>query len=244
MRVLPQLGAYFGELDLLAVSDLQLGYEAALAARGISVPGSQYPQIEAAIGEMLDATGAKRILFNGDIKHEFSRPLQQEWTEVVSLLDFISARKVEPVFVKGNHDNFIAKILRARHIRMRDYFLEKGFLFVHGHRRLQDYADYGKMKDYRTLVIGHAHPAVSIRDEIGVPRKFKCLLKGTFNRRPLIVLPSISPLAAGYDVTREQADDEFVSPILEKCDVGEFVPVVIDEDGGVVREFPKVGLLR
>lgn len=240
---MPQLGVFFEEFGLLAVSDLQLGFEAVLQSEGVTVPGSQYPRIEAAIGEMLEATGAERLLFNGDIKHEFSRPLQQEWSEVVSLLDFIAAKKVEPIFVKGNHDNYIAKILRARHIRIRDYFFEGGFLFVHGHKPLEDYADFPKFRGYKALVIGHVHPAVSIRDEIGVPRKFKCVLKGTFNKKLIIVLPSISPLAAGYDVTKEEADDEFVSPILAKCDVGGFVPIVVDEEGGAVREFPEVKYL-
>ncbi|MFH1107336.1 MAG: metallophosphoesterase [Candidatus Micrarchaeota archaeon] len=243
--MLPRLGVFFDELGLLAVSDLQLGYEAVLQSRGIQVPVSQYPQVESSIGAMLDETGARRILFNGDIKHGFSRALQQEWGEVGALLDFIARRRVEPIFVRGNHDNYLSKVLRARHLRSADYHLEKGFLFVHGHRRLEDYPDFGKMKAYKTLVIGHVHPAVSIRDEIGVPRKFKCLLKGTYNRKPLLVLPSFSPMAAGYDVTREDdGEDEFVSPILGKCDVGGFVPVVIDEEGMTVREFPEVRHLR
>ncbi|MFH1200522.1 MAG: metallophosphoesterase [Candidatus Micrarchaeota archaeon] len=243
MKALAQLGVFFNEIGLLAVSDLQLGYEEVLASRGVSVPASQYPQIERGIGEMLDETKARRILFNGDVKHEFSRPLQQEWGEVTALLDFISARGVEPIFVRGNHDNYISSMLRARHVRLVDFHAEAGFLFVHGHQLLEDYADYAKIKGYKTLVIGHVHPALTIRDEIGVPRKFRCMLEGTYRRKPIIVLPSISPLAGGFDVTRERANDDFASPILAACDVGKFVPTVIDSDGDAVRLFPQVRYL-
>lgn len=239
MQVLKESGVFFEELGLLAVSDLQLGHEAVLAAQGIQVPISQYPQIEAALAAMLDETGAKRLLINGDIKHEFSRALQQEWSEVHALLRFLKARKVATIFVKGNHDNYVAKILRAQELSLVDAYQERGFLFVHGHQALEDYPDFKSFAPFKTLVIGHVHPAVSIRDEVGVLHKYRCALSGKWRGKNVVVLPSLSPLAGGFDVTRRERERDYVSPILDQCRVGDFVPFVIDEDAGV-REFPLV----
>ncbi|MBU1197572.1 metallophosphoesterase [Candidatus Micrarchaeota archaeon] len=243
MRVLQQAGVFFEEMDLLAISDLQFGYEAVLQAQGIHVPVSQYAEVEVALRDMLRATHAKRVLINGDVKHHFSRPHQQEWEEVLSLLRFLKSKRVQTIFVRGNHDAFLGKILRDQEMRLVDAYQESGYLFVHGHRLLSDYPGFRRWKPFHTLVIGHVHPAVSIRDEIGVAHKFKCLLRGKYRDQTLIVLPSLSPLASGFDVTRSEKEKEFVSPIMEQCQVGDMVPFVIDREVGV-KEFPKVKHLQ
>ena len=235
-------GAYFSDLNLLAISDLQLGHEAVLHNRGIDVPVGQFPLIIERIESMLLQTKAKRILINGDLKHEFGLAMQQEWSEVIELLNFLKKRNVELILVRGNHDNFVAKILRNQNLKLNDYFFEKGILFIHGHKRLEDYGAIPEFKTYSTLVIGHAHPAVTILDEINIPHKYSCLLKGVFRGKELIVLPSISPLASGTDAKTGAFSDDLHSPILSECDLEEFIPVVIDPKGGV-REFPKLKYL-
>jgi len=242
VRVLKEGGAYFADLKLLAISDLQLGHEAVLHNKGIDVPINQFGIILEGIESMLRETSAPRLLINGDIKHEFSRAAQQEWDEVLGLLKFIKKRGVELILVRGNHDNYIAKILRNQNLKLHDYFFEKGILFIHGHKKLEGYGEIPEWESTSTLVIGHVHPAVSLRDEIGVPHKYICLLKGEFRGKELIVLPSISPLASGTDMVSGMYAPENTSPILSECDLGEFVPVVIDPEGGV-KEFPKLKYL-
>ncbi len=242
IRVLKEGGVYFDNLNLLAVSDLQLGQEAVLHGRGIDVPNGQFPLIIERLEAMLQQTRASRVLINGDIKHEFSKPLQQEWDEVLRLLGFFKKKGVELVLVRGNHDNYVQKILRNQNLKMHDYFYEKGILFAHGHKNLREYGNFPEMQQYSTLVIGHVHPAVSIRDEINVPHKYPCLLKGECNGKELLVLPSLSPLAAGTDLVSGNYENDFASPILQECNIGNFIPVVIDEEGGV-KEFPKIRYL-
>lgn len=242
IRVLREGGVYFEDLRLLAISDLQLGHEAVLHNRGIDVPINQFNIIIENIESMLRNTRATRILINGDIKHEFSKAMQQEWVEVIELLKFLKKREIELILVRGNHDNYIAKILRNQNLKLNDYYHEAGVLFIHGHKKLEDYGEIPEWKDAKTLVIGHVHPAVSIRDEINVPHKYNCLLRGAFRGKELLVLPSISPLAAGTDLVSRIYSPEYASPILDECDLGDFVPVVIDAEGGV-KEFPKLKYL-
>ncbi|MFH0972204.1 MAG: metallophosphoesterase [Candidatus Micrarchaeota archaeon] len=242
IKVLKESGVYFEELGLLAVSDIQMGHEAVLHNIGIEVPAPQFPIIIERLEAMLKGTKAKRVLINGDLKHEFSKPLQQEWDEVLQLLNFFKKREIELILVRGNHDNYVQKILRNQNLKMHDYFFEKGVLFVHGHKKLEEYGDIPEFKEYKTLVIGHVHPAVSLRDEINVPHKYNCALRGEFNRKELLVLPSLSPLASGTDLVSGHYDNDLVSPILKDCNIDEFVPTVIDEEGGV-KEFPKIKYL-
>ncbi|MFH1750340.1 MAG: metallophosphoesterase [Candidatus Micrarchaeota archaeon] len=243
IRILKEGGVYFEGLDLLAISDLQLGHEAVLHNKGMDVPINQFGMIIERLVSMLMQTRAGRLLINGDIKHEFKRAMQQEWDEVLELLKFIKLRKIDLILVRGNHDNYIAKILRNQNLKLHDYYFEKGILFVHGHKKLEEYGKIPEFKTYSALVIGHVHPAVSIRDEIGVPHKYNCLLKGEFDGKELLVLPSISPLASGTDMVSRNYSPENTSPILSGCDLGEFVPIIVDPEGGV-KEFPKLKYLQ
>ncbi|MBI5225491.1 metallophosphoesterase [Candidatus Micrarchaeota archaeon] len=239
IRVLKEGGVYFESLKLLAISDLQLGHEAVLHNRGISVPMEQFPIIIERLESMLKETSATRVLINGDLKHEFSKAAQQEWDEVLKLLDFFKSKKVELILVRGNHDNYIEKILKNHHLKLNDYYCEDGFLFVHGHKSLKEYIG---IPEFKTLVIGHVHPAVSIKDDVEIPHKYHCLLKGEFHGKELLVLPSISPLASGTDMVSQNYSHDTLSPILNECDLPDFIPVVIDEKGGV-KEFPKIRYL-
>ncbi|MFH1258115.1 MAG: metallophosphoesterase [Candidatus Micrarchaeota archaeon] len=242
IRILKEGGVYFDDLGILAITDLQLGHEAVLHNRGVDVPLEQFPIILERIESMLLRTKAERVLINGDMKHEFSHAMQQEWDEVLELLKFFKKREVELILVRGNHDNYVAKILRNQNLKLHDYFLEKGILFIHGHKKLGEYGEFPELKEYSTLVIGHVHPAVSLHDEVGVPHKYNCLLKGEFQGKELLVLPSISPLASGADLVSRIYETDTLSPILDECDIGDFVPVVIDPEGGV-KEFPKIRYL-
>ena len=239
MRILENYGVFFEEINALAVADLHLGYEEVLRSQGTDIPGSQYKTMERSIGKMLSETKASKLIICGDIKHDFSKALQQEWSEVIQLIEFVRSKKVSPILIKGNHDKYISKILREQDLKLRNYFLEDGFLFLHGHETLEEAK---APKKYSSLVIAHEHPAIAIRDEMNIPHKYKAVLKGLYKKKPLVVLPAISPLAAGTTINSEERSYDLLSPILEECDISNFIPFLIDEEAGV-REFPKIKYL-
>jgi len=58
-----------------------------------------------------------------------------------------------------------------------------------------------KIKEINTkiIIIGHEHPAVTIKDNIR-NETYKCFLKGKYKNKILIVTPSFSLVKQGYDV--------------------------------------------
>ncbi len=161
----------------------------------------------------------------GDFKHEFSRNLTDEWVEIKQVLRFLRER-TEPVVVRGNHDNFLATILGDLRIPLHDRYDLGGCTFVHGHEDVQALG---------TIVIGHEHPAVKLRDTLGATVSVPAFLVAD----RLVVLPAFSPLALGVDV----ASYPYLSPILNRTDVEAARVIGIDEKEGLL-DFGRVADLQ
>lgn len=89
------------------------------------------------------------------------------------------------------------------------------------------------LKGVSTIIIGHEHPAISIKDG---PRAelFKCFLVGKWKRSNLIVVPSFNLVAEGTDIMKER----LLSPFL-KGDLRNFNVIVAADrlyDFGKVRD--------
>lgn len=186
------LAVYFEEHDTIAVSDLQLGQEEELRSKGHFVLDRELQEMKKDLRRLIVKTGAKRLVINGDIKHEFSRISSQEWSAVLDLLDVFS--DVEIVFVKGNHDNMLEPILKKCDVALHDEYLLGDILFIHGH-------ELPKTKEFSTLVIGHEHPAVRFSDGVR-SETVKCFLRGSWQGKELIVLPSFTKMSVGTDVLK------------------------------------------
>ncbi len=209
----------------VAISDVHLGFEAALAEQGVSIPRFQRREVLARLGRLLDRYRPKKLIVAGDFKHEFSRNLTDEWVEIKQVLRFIRQR-TEPVVVRGNHDNFLATILGDLRIPLHDRYDLGGCTFVHGH---EDVEALG------TIVMGHEHPAVKLRDTLGATVSVPAFLVAD----RLIVLPAFSPLALGVDV----ASYPYLSPILNRTDVDTARVIGIDEKEGLL-DFGRVSDLQ
>ncbi len=212
---------YFKELDLIAISDLQIGYESHLAEKGIFVPQIQTRQLIKNLREISFLKNAKRLLINGDLKHEFSRPTLQEIREIKEFLEFAKNIFKEIIIVKGNHDNYILNILEEMEFPVYDpYYEEKGYCFFHGDKEID-------LPECKYLIIGHEQPMILLKhgfDKV----KVKALLIGEYNRKTLIVLPAFSTIASGSEINVLNKD-ELLSPILKKCNLDNFDVYAIEE---------------
>src|SRR5438034_11294591 len=141
----------------LVISDLHLGFEAALAEQGVSIPRFQRREILERLARLLDAYEPEKLIIAGDFKHEFSKNLSDEWVEIKQVLRFVQQR-TQPIIVRGNHDNFLATILGDLRMKLHDRYDLGGCTFVHGHE---------EVKALGTIVMGHEHPAVKLRDSLG-----------------------------------------------------------------------------
>jgi len=222
---------YIKELDLVVISDLQLGEELYLAEeKGIFVPQIQLKEIKKELSKILKKVRARRILINGDVKHEFGEASRQEWREVIELIEFLRKKVGEIIVVRGNHDNYLLNIASKINLQIFDpFYLEKGFLFAHGHKK------FSYPRDFHTLIIGHEEPAIILKegfDKIKLP----ALLYGKMkNGKRIICLPAFSFLSSGTEINVVDKED-LLSPILkEDVDVDELEVVGIDREIGALR---------
>ena len=210
------LGLFFEKEKLLAITDLHLGYEEMLNKQGVFVPRTNFEAVKKRLRGMLKETGKLNIIvILGDLKHEFGTISKQEWREVIEMLQFLQRKCKKIVLLKGNHDKILGPLAEWEGIQIQEelYITGLGVLFLHGDK-IPISENFKKAK---TIVIGHEHPAVRLRDAVK-GEAFKCFLKGKFKGKNLIVLPSLNSISTGSNVLREK----LLSPFLSGQNLGEF----------------------
>lgn len=211
------LGIMLKNEKILVLSDFHIGYEEALNKQGILVPKFQFKDIIKRLTKIfsrLKKDKLKKIIINGDIKHEFGTISEQEWRETLRLLDFLTKLCDEVILIKGNHDTIIDPIAKKRNVSIVDYCLVNDILIVHGHK----IPEKKILKKAETIVIGHEHPAISLKDDVRI-EKFKCFLKGRWKRKKLVVMPSFCLATEGTDILKEKLLSPFLDQNLTNFDV-------------------------
>lgn len=223
------LGLYLVDENMLIVADLHIGYEEALTEEGIYIPPVQASEIKETINRMVAETGASKLILLGDIKHEFGDVSRQEWRETSELLSHLAENlKLEVSVVRGNHDNYLIPILKKMNIPLYDpYMLHGEILFFHGHKPLPM---EGLTEKVKTVIMGHEHPAIALRDELGARVKLKAFLEGEYMGKKVIVLPALSPLMPGTEVNVER---NLLSPLLREASVDDFRVYAVDVEAGI-----------
>lgn len=226
---------YCEELDMIVISDLHLGLEGSVTSDGGYVPQFQLEDLMEDLDSAKEETGASRILVNGDLKHEFSRTHYKEKEEIGEFMRFLDRRFDEIIVVKGNHDTFLDEPVEDNGGKFVDYFLENRYLFIHGHSKLPDLEE-----DYDTLVIGHEHPALVLKDEIGVKEKVDCFLFGeTTDGKEIVVMPAFSKISGGSKVNQVPGD-QLLSPVLRNnVEIDNLEAVAVSREAGIYR-FPEL----
>ncbi len=231
------LGLYLESYNALLIADLHIGYEEALIEQGIHLPFSQYRKMKSMINELINELNPEVVIMVGDVKHEFGTATRQEWIEVLDLLRFLKKNVKEVHVVRGNHDNFLIPILRKEGVPLHDPIMQlENITLLHGHKEIPLEEIEGSI-----VIMGHEHPAIALRDELGVKHKFKCFLHGNFKGKEIIVLPSFSPLMPGTEVNTTP-HSRFLSPILRSLDISEFRVYVSDPQAGIY-DFGKLKFL-
>ncbi|MBS3126537.1 metallophosphoesterase [Candidatus Woesearchaeota archaeon] len=209
--------------NILIINDLHIGYEEVLQRKGILVPKFQLKEIITKLEHILEKTKPEKVIINGDLKHEFGTVLKQEWKEVLQFLDVVLQKCKTVIIIKGNHDPIIAPIAEKRRVAVVTEYSVDDTLIVHGDELMETKAT--------RIIIGHEHPAITMR-EGSKWEKYKCFLKGKWQRKELIAVPSFNPLLEGTDILKE----EVLSPFLE--DIATFKVYIVNK--GEVFDFGKV----
>ncbi|QDA30648.1 metallophosphoesterase [Thermococcus indicus] len=217
-RPVPEKAVLLGR-DLV-IADLHIGFETSLAREGNYVP-NLLEQLIRKVLAVVRSERPKRLIIDGDLKHSFV-PFRQEREELGRFFDALEGEVDEIIVVRGNHDPGILW-LRERGVEIVEGLEVGGWTLVHGHR----------LEEGERFIIGHEHPAIRLRDEVGASVKVPAFLWG----ERLIVLPAFSPWAYGNDVTRE-----IVSPFLRKFD-GSRLRVLVPAEGELL-DFGELGKLK
>jgi len=200
------LGLYLKKQKTLIVSDLHIGYEEALNKQGYLVPIFQFEDIFERLKKIIEKVFPKRIIINGDLKHEFGTISHQEWNGVLRLLDFL--KDMEIILVKGNHDNILGPIVDKRNIKVVERYDIDDISIIHGNKIIEN--------TNKIIIIGHEHPTISFKER--PDEKYKCFLKGKWKSQDLIVIPSLLSIP-GTDIKREKLLSPYLQQNLEDFEV-------------------------
>src|SRR3989344_8060294 len=161
------LALYLKKEKILVIADLHIGQEEAMNKQGILIPRFQFGEIEPRLKNILDKLEIKKIIINGDLKHEFGIISEQEWRNTLKILD-LCLSYAPVILIKGNHDKIIGPIADKRNVQILESYKTDEITILHG--------DKLKEVKTKTLIIAHEHPAITISDEIR-KEKYKCFLK-------------------------------------------------------------------
>jgi len=147
---------------VLVVADLHIGWEVALAQKGVHVP-SQTPKILEKMLQLIESCKPTRLLFLGDVKHTIARVEMEEWRDIPDFFEAL-VRKVSDIqVVPGNHDGNLEPLLpeTVKILPSTGIVLGNVGLF-HGHAWPAP-----ELLGCRSLITGHVHPMVAFRDPMG-----------------------------------------------------------------------------
>jgi putative SbcD/Mre11-related phosphoesterase len=205
--------------DYLILSDLHLGYEYALNSEGFMIPRFQYKKILNRLEEIINKSNARKIIVNGDLKHEFSKITRQEWNEVMNFIEFLKEHFDEIILIKGNHDNFTQFIAEKSDLDVYEFFSVENFLVLHGDKIPEKFDEM----EEDTVIIGHEHPSIGLRSGERI-EKVKCYLKGKVKGKKFIITPSFNFVTEGSDVLQQKT----ISPFLKGVSLNDFEVIGVE----------------
>lgn len=233
------LALYLKEENILVIGDVHLGYEEAMRRQGVFMPRFQFKdtigRLESIFSQLqrLKNSGSgtsgklEAIVVNGDLKHDFGSISDQEWRDILKLLDLLLQHAGQVILVKGNHDIKLAPIARKRNIVVVENIAINDKFVCHGHQ----VPESGEFKQSKIVIVGNEHPAVSLR-EGARSELYKCFLLGKWKGKKMIVMPSFNQVTIGTDILKEK----FISPFMRQ-DLGQFEVFVVGEE---IHKFGKV----
>jgi putative SbcD/Mre11-related phosphoesterase len=215
--IIYDLALYIKSINTLVISDIHIGYEEAINKQGFLIPRFQYKLIKNTLSKIFSKIkNIDKIIILGDLKHEFGTISKQEWNNTLNLINYLETKCNKIILTKGNHDTIIEPLNKSNKLEILDTYEENNILFCHGHKIPKI------KKSIKTIIIGHEHPAISIKSSV---RKevFKTILIGKYKNTELIIMPSLSQISEGTDILTQK----LLSPFLKNINLKEFKALII-----------------
>jgi DNA ligase-associated metallophosphoesterase len=195
LLLLPEKAVFWPAQKMLIIADIHFGKAASFRALGIPVPRGTTTENLMALDALVDAHGARHVVFLGDFLH--ARAAHASSTQQAMLAWRERRRDLRLTLVRGNHDKHAGDPAAVLGIELVDEPHMAGpFAFCH-HPGL-DTRGYA--------LAGHVHPAWVLAtrfDSLRLP----CFVVGTDR----MILPSFGAFTGGHVVTRAPGDAIFVT---------------------------------
>jgi len=129
-------------------------------------------------------------------------------------VDFLRNHFQEIILIQGNHDPLTPIIARKTGLEMHKHYHTGDFLVMHGDQVPGNWDEI----DEKTIIIGHEHPTLGLRSGERV-EKMKCYLKGQFQGKNLVVMPSFNFVSEGSDILHEKPLSPFLKGDIKDWEV-------------------------
>jgi putative SbcD/Mre11-related phosphoesterase len=148
---------------VVVVGDLHIGWEVTLSQQGIHIP-SQSGKMLQRLKSIVEKEHPTRIIMLGDVKHSVTGAELEEWRDVPDFFEALLKLVPSVQVILGNHDGNLEPLTpsKVEILPSSGLALWKRFGLLHGHAWPSP-----EILGCKTLILGHLHPAVTLRDALG-----------------------------------------------------------------------------
>ncbi len=202
--------------DALVVADLHVGYERELKEKGFNIPRQTQKMIDKIL-EILEKKEVKKLVINGDFKHQIPGSSWQEYNDIPNAVDEWLKKVEEIHLIPGNHDGGIDKYLPSE-VAIHDSSgaVIDGIGFFHGHAKPTD-----EVLSTGELVVAHCHPTVTLIDSLSRKEKKECWVRLDYSREEVsgkaVIMPHFNHLLGGVSIN----EDGYLGPFLNNSELSE-----------------------
>ena len=152
-----------GRERVLVVGDLHIGWEVTLARQGIHVP-SQTSKMLLRLEAIIAKDHPTRLVMLGDVKHSVTGAELEEWHDVPEFFEKLLSKVPVVQIIVGNHDGNLEPLTpsKVELLPPSGIALWGEYGLLHGHAWPTP-----EMLGCETLILGHLHPAITLRDAMG-----------------------------------------------------------------------------
>lgn len=199
LQLLAGRAVFLPEHATLLVADAHVGKAVSFRQLGVPVPSGTTEETLRALGRLVDATAARRVVFLGDLLHSARAHAASTLGEFTRWRE--SRAGLALTLVRGNHDLRAGDPPARLGIEVVDEPLRLGGLALCHHPRPVAGA---------YVLSGHWHPCTSIGGRAHHRLRLPCYWLGDALARPVGVLPAFGSFTGMHPIERRAGDRVFV----------------------------------
>ena len=194
------------------IADLHIGIERKFWKNNITVP-KQTKLLAKRVMTLIKKLKTKRMIVVGDVKDTL---YSKDFDKQELFYFFEKLKNYEIIIVKGNHDGNLEKELaQFTSIKIVPSFSIDHILLTHGHKNITKCSE-------QTIIIGHNHLGVKLKDALGGIFIEPCWVVGNIKiegeKKKLIIMPPFNQLC-GLTPVNNLEGGKLLGPIAKKIDI-------------------------